>query len=292
MTNKYEPPKWYPLITYDKDLTPEEWLQEIYKRSWLDEYLINPFLSSNERLHMFKSVILENELLDIRPILRSELNKPIRDISIAEVLYLAEMIKQAPSYQANSETQSLETTILKKVQGQPLSVEEKNLFASYYDKPWHSFLHLSSEDTRYPRIPYLMGAPVTINAYFTRQDIISQLENKLNHWTDKKLPTLTPKTLSTWTQRKILAIFDLLTWLKIHNIEIPKIQLARLLWSTPPPSKKCSDSTVVLQKYYDYSLQLAKDTIHFGTVSLLFLTCENRKFQQEREDTLKEQFNT
>ena len=287
MTTKIAPPSWYPLPIYNRELTPEEWLHEIFKRSKLNDILANPFLTQKDRLEIFDTIILRDEIFDIRSALRGQLGQPIRDLSIAETLYIAELIKQDKSYGENPETKILEDAVKAKAQNKPLTDKQKVVFSKFHDIPWHSFHEETHNKSWYPRIPYLMGAPVTINAYYFRIDILGELKKLLTRWTKKKMRAISTDIFSTWSEKNILAIFDLRIWHKIHNIDMPKIELARLLWPNPPLSKKKKATTVYLDDYIDEAIDLSDKNIHHGNVSMLFQTCENRKFLQEKQDALK-----
>jgi len=287
MTSKIEIPSWYPLPVYKRELTPEEWLHEFFKRSKINDILANPFLTQQNRLEIFNAIILRDEIIDIRSALRGQLGQPIRDLSIAEILYLAELIKQDKSYTENPQTRILESAIKTKAQNIPLTNEQKEVFTQFYDIPWHSFHENTNDKNWYPRIPYLMGAPVTINAYYFRTDILGVLKNLLTRWTHKKLRAISSDVFSTWSEKQILAIFDLRVWYKINNIEFSKIDLARLLWPNPPVSKKKKATTVYLDDYIDEAIDLCDTNIHHGNVSMLFQTCESRKFLKEKQNSLK-----
>jgi hypothetical protein len=285
-TNQIEVPSWYPLPVYNRELTPEEWLHEIFKRSELNNTLAYPFLTQQESLEIFNAVILKDEIPDIRSILQGKHGQPIRDLSIAESLYITELIKQDKSYRDNPDTIILESAIKARVGNIPLTNEQRDVFGKYHDIPWHSFRAESNNHRWYPRIPYLIGAPVTINAFYFKTDILSELRKLLTRWITPKR-AISKKVFSTWTEKKILAIFDLRIWYKLYGITIPKIELARILWPNPPPSKKKKHTTVYLEDYIDMAIDLSDKNIHQGNVSMLFQTCESRKYLQEKQENLK-----
>lgn len=287
MTNKIEIPVWYPLPVYNRELTPEEWLHEIFKRSKLNDILASPFMNQKTKLEIFNTIILKNEIVDIRTALRSQLGQPIKDISITEILYIAELIKQEKSYSENPDTKILESAIKAKAHNIPLTGQQKAVFSRFYDIPWHSFHGESNNKNWYPRIPYLIGAPVTINAYYFRTDILSELKKLLTRWTKKKMRAISTDVFLNWSEKNILAIFDLRVWYKINGIDVPKIELARLLWPDPPTSKKKKGTTVYLDDYIDEAIALSDKNIHEGNVSMLFQTCESRKYLHEKRNMLK-----
>lgn len=290
MTSKIEIPSWYPLPVYNKELTHEEWLHEIFKRSKIKDIQASSALNQQSRLEIFNAIILKDEIVDIRSVLQAQLGQPIRDLSISEVLYIAELIKREKSYSENPDMKILESAIKAKANNISLTNEQENVFSKFYDIPWHSFHEESNNKSWYPRIPYLMGAPVTINAFYFRTDILSELKKLLTRWTKPKFRAISKKIFLTWTKKNILAIFDLQLWYKINNLEVPKIELARLLWPNPPISKKRKATTVCLDDYIDEAITLSDNNIHDGNVSMLFQTCENRKFLQKKQDILKKQF--
>lgn len=279
MSKSLEKPNWYPLEIYEKKLTPEEWLQEIFKRLNLDELLANPFLDSQIQMSFFESIILKNQVKNMTQELRNELPRPIKPLSVFEILRLAFQVLRSQEYQTHPDKKNLETALTTIVEGGTLNQDQKRIVSRFIEIPYNEFLiNYSNQNIN----SYISGLPIAIDPTFDRKDILFEMRRLLNKWQPKKkLRPLSQTIFKSWSEKKVLALFDLQVWYKIKQINYSKMDLARTLWPNPPESK-LKDSTVDLKDFIDEALKLTKKVINLGTFRPLFFACESRKAQRIR----------
>lgn len=288
-------PKWFNIKNYNKQLIPEEWLNEISKRVSLT-YCSDIHLMTVEQLQeIFKAHILENkhenftaklkELLDEIP---DELGRPINKLSIFEIIYLYHVIMFSDWASANQN----DCVFLHKVVGklkshEKLDLEDKAIIEKYRVVPWDVSIEV---DKKYPVINHLNGTPLTINGSFDRDSTFDDLRKILTERIAprKKIRLLNDEILQEWARKQILAIFDLTFWFRISGVRLTNELLFGFIWGkyNGPLSKgtKKPGTKVSAKDFIKDAKEMSEKLISPGTIKLLANYCSNRrKIDKNRE---------
>lgn len=277
-------PDWHPQPIYKKDdLTPEEWLQEIYKRVILKEKLERPSLSKTEQEEIFSSIILKNEVEDVLAAIRPILPRPFRPLSLTELLIMAFQVFNSKWYKTLKEKNELETALGVFVnQGlTTLTPEQKELLYICKEIPWYEFRGEEPKTKWLPEEhPFLHGIPISFNPGFHREDSLSELRSLINAWQKPKTRPLSKKIFKDWQSKRILELFDLNLWFKIQETPLRPMELAKTLWPESLPSKRIKDSNARLIDLLKEAQRISKKAIQKSSLQTLFAACESRAAQR------------
>lgn len=283
MSKKIEMPDWFPRALYTRELSPEEWLFEIYKRAFFN--CQPPYILSKElKADYFKGMIEHDDRQGLLEKLRPQLGQPIKTMSVSDVFRLCSLITNSSWYQNHPDKAVFESAIDTLAKGGQLSEGQKIIFARFYETPCDVF-HESSNQERWfinREITHLSGVPVTIDPCYNKDDCSKELKRILKQWVGKQHDVSTK--FDTWLEYKILAVFDLRVWLKIQEIKYSNIDLHNLLW---PKGRISSHSEDLVNPYDDIDriIEESEKIITLSTVRMLWLACESRKYQMQNTES-------
>ncbi|MFZ2315624.1 MAG: hypothetical protein WAW86_08230 [Gammaproteobacteria bacterium] len=287
MAKSIERPDWYQDEFYNKQRTPEEWLFEIDKRIKFDKDELNiPFsirlLTLEEKKQLFLKVIFYNEIENYLSQLDEIPSQPIKHLTASDVFLMEKLLSNSEWYKEHPNREIFESAIEASANGEKLNEKQKIAFNQFHDLPWQSFLRNSSEKTLHPNkyIPYLSGIPLSIDPSYSKQDITKLLNINLTSWVGK-LQNI-ELHFNTWQENKILAVFDLMIWFKMQNLEYTKISLHRLIW----PKGRFSltqDEYVNPENDIEHSIKLMERAINENVRRMLAIMCEARKTNKRTE---------
>jgi hypothetical protein len=285
MAETLERPDWYNEDFYSKKRTPEEWLYEIWKRDKFNrDDLGFPFsirlLSAEKRKKCFQEIIFLNDIKEFLSGLQATPSQPIKHLTVSDVFRMANMISNSDWYKSQPDRELFESAIASMTNGTELSKDQKIAFNKFYDTPWCAFHEKSNDKTWYPNkdMIYLSGIPISLDPGYAKKDIINQLKSKLTRWVGK-LQDIELK-FNTWQDSNILAVFDLMTWFRIQDIEYSKIALFKLIW----PQGRLSMTTkeyVNPDDDIDHSISLVVRVISRDVIRTLAVMCEARKHREQ-----------
>jgi hypothetical protein len=286
MVKNLEKPNWYQEEFYNKVRTPEEWLYEILKRN---NFLHNGYfqlsislLPLEEKGKFFLNQIFEDRIDNALSFLQAEPSQPIRALTVSDVFRMASLISNSDWYKTHPDKMIFENAIAGMSNGKTLTPEEKNVFNKFYNTPWHFFHENSKDNNWYPNkdITHLSGIPLSIDPGYAKEDTAKQLKNYLTRCVGKLQDI--ELHFEAWQERKILALFDLMMWFKVQEIEYTNINLHRLIW---PKGRFSSTQDEYINPDDDIedSVKLVIKIINQNVIRTLAIMCEARKSKKETE---------
>jgi len=288
MKKKHSLPEWYPLPIYKKkDLTAEDWLQEIYKRIILKRKLENESLNQDERENIFHSIIIKNEVDDVLGAVRPILPRPFKPISLTEVLIMAFQILNSDKFKALNDKNEFETALMTFVRDgkDAMTMQQKEMLYIGKEIPWHAFTCEEPKVKWLPEHhPFFYGIPLSYNPAFRTEDSVSELR-RLNHfWQKPKTRPLSKKVFKNWEEKKILELFDLTLWFQIKKNPLKPMELAKILWPNSLPSKQI-DSSIRPIDLLKEAQKACKKATSDSTLQTLYAACESRAAQRPQKQT-------
>jgi hypothetical protein len=287
MTKKIARPKWYNDELYNKHRTPEEWLFELDKRYNFKRDKIGipqPInkLPQSKQEYLFQEYIFSEEIESILDVLQPTSRQPIKYPSVSDIFIMYHSLINSDWYKSHPKRLTFENAFLKKLNNGILTGRQKDVLMEMHDTPWCVFHKDHEQENWCPNkdFHYLTGIPISLDAFHSKESICTDLKNKLTAWAGKPHDFLSK--LETWHESKILAVFDLMTWLEIRQIKYTKIDLYELIWPKGRISK-ITGEVVEPNGAIKNSIKLADEVISPGYIKLLVMICEDRKLKNERE---------
>lgn len=286
MTKELTIPDWYNHDFYNKIRKPEEWLFELDKRYNFKRnkigltQLINELPQKKQEEYFLKFIFseeIENILNGLKPTPRS----PIKHPSVSDIFIMYHQLINSSWYKNHPKRLTFENAISKHLKNGILTGRQKDVLMEMHDTPWCVFHKNHLQESWCPNkdFHYLTGIPISLDAFHSKEDICTDLKNKLTAWAGKPHEFLSK--LETWQESKILAIFDLTTWFKIKKIKYSNIDLHDLIWPKGRISKN-TGSEVEPNSAIKNSIKLADQVINASFIKLLVMICEDRKLANDK----------
>lgn len=280
MTEQLEKPSWYQDKLYDKNRTPEEWLDEFRRR---DDFKRNDISKRpiKEQKNIFLWFMFDQKFDDVLTLLKPTPHQPIKNLSISDVFRMYHLLINTEWYKNHPERYVFESAIHKiSYSNETLTDNEKETYFKMHETPWCAFHENHQQDGWYPTkdIAGLSGIPISLDPNYPKQDTSVILKKKLTAWVGKKQHIRL--RFDSWQERKILAIFDLINWFKILRIEHTNIGLHRLIW---PDGRFSKDTGEIVNPDDDIkeSIGIMNRVINESIIEKLFIMCEDIKFKKE-----------
>lgn len=130
------------------------------------------------------------------------------------------------------------------------------------------------------------GTPMSIDFSVEYKSLQSSLQKHRNSYIEQnnlnKKPRSIPDIFPEWEQKQILAIFDLLVWYDINEINLKnhKNELASIIWPILPLSDKTRNPYDPIE-LLEIATELSKKAITQATVRALIMLCENETHQKQ-----------
>lgn len=274
-------PSWYDDEFYNKNRTPEEWLYELDKRYNFKRNkigLTHPIneLSQEKQEKYFREFIfsqgIESILNDLKPTSR----QPVKYPSVSDIFIMYHHLINSSWYQNHPKRLTFENGISKHFKNGILTGKQKDILMEMHDTPWCAFHKNYQQESWCPNkdFHFLTGIPISLDAFHSKEDICTDLKNKLTAWAGKPHDFLSK--IETWQESKVLAVFDLIAWFKIKQIKYTKIGLYYLIWPNARISKTTGEE-VEPNDAIKNSIKLTDETINSSVIKLLVMICEDRK---------------
>lgn len=286
MSKELTKPSWYDDEFYNKTLTPEEWLYELWKRYQFSQDQIGVphsiySLPINQQAKWFLEFIFDKKIEKFLNIfIKAVAPQPIKYPSISDIFLMYHLLTKSEWYKTNSNREVFESAISTIIDEGVLSREQSNAFQEMYKTPWCAFYENHQQESWCPKkeIEYLTGNPLSIDPGYAKEDTIIILKNKLNAWVGKLQGI--EFQFDSWQERKILAVFDLRLWFKLHGIKFTNVGIHRLIW---PNDRISSSSKEGINPNDDmkHSVKLINRVINKSVISSLISLCEAKKFKNE-----------
>ncbi|STX43940.1 Uncharacterised protein [Legionella donaldsonii] len=286
MTKELTRPLWYDDEFYNKILTPEEWLYEVWKRYQFNQGNIGLShsvhqLPIKEQEECFREFILAKEIDKfLNFFVTASPPQPIRYPSVSDIFIMYHLLINTDWYKNNTNREAFESAISKIINKEGLSREQNLAFHEMYKTPWCIFYENHQQDSWCPKkeIECLTGNSLSFDPGYVKEDTITILKEKLNSWIGK-IQRIEVQ-FDSWQDRKILAVFDLRIWFKMQGIKITNIGIHKLIW----PKDRISNSSkegVNRDDDIKHSIKLVNKVIDRSVISSLLMMCEARKFKNE-----------
>ncbi len=290
MAKKIELPEWYSAERYDKKLSPEEWLYEIWKRNTFNmdktELPISiRLLPIEDQKRWFIESVFANDIENFCAGIKAKQAQAIRDLSVADVFRMFFLIAESNWFKTHQDKELIQGAIHAITSGEIPTPEQHLIFDKFSDIPWHSFHEKTNDEAWYPNkdINYLTGIPVSLNPGYDKNDSSKQLKSALTSWVGKLHDI--EKKFDLWGGCKMLAVFDLATWFNLQGVKYSKIDIHKLLWphgriSSIKEKRSADDSLVNPYDDIDQIFDLINRDISLNVIRTLIHICENRKFHR------------
>jgi hypothetical protein len=288
MTKELKRPTWYQDGFYSKSRSVEDWLYEFCKR---DEYRRNDvgytntirMLPKEEQEIYFINLIFNQQQDKLLNMLKAIPPQPIKYLPVSDVFRMYHLIINTAWYKNHPNRLAFENAILKITHNGILTRKQKEAFMEMLDTPWCAFNENHQQNSWYPNkdIDFLSGIPLSLAPGYSKKDTTKVLNKKLSGWVGK-LQDIRLQ-FETWQESKILAVFDLMCWFKIQQIEYTNIGLYKIIW----PQGRISKSTGMEVNPYDgidHSIKLVSRVISTSVIKSLFNLCEARKHQTQTNE--------
>ncbi|GEM_PF-4884377 len=281
MTKELKKPSWYDDVFYNKSRSPEEWLCELNKRYNFKRdkigltHQINKF-SQKKQKELFCEMLFSKNTESVLDVLKPVSRQPIKYPSVSDIIIMYHHLVNSSWYKNHPKRFTIENAISKTLTNGILTGKQKDILMEMHDTPWCVFNKNSQQASWRPNedIPFLTGIPVSVDVFHLKEDICTDLKNKLTEWVGKPHDFLSK--LDIWEESKILAVFDLMTWFEINQINPTKKILYDLIWPKGRISKTRGE---YVEPYgaIKNSIKLADEAINPRVIKLLVMICEDRK---------------
>lgn len=243
-------PAWFHKANYKKNLEGVDWYREIRKREWacceIDLARKNPDVPVDRPFSIFRAMYKELKK-DWSLYYKYDMGNPVRDMSKAEVLFLAAFNhedEQSKKFftQAKALINHFKNLIRRGVHFAPPEYEDRLAFFMdnwiHFDNPNMSDMACRPVyDTGNAFLEYgrpFEGLPIVIDPTFDDETILTVMKEWLAHMRKVDFPRarrpLNQNDFDDWTFYKIREVHDLDAWSALTGLKIPDRVIAAALW--------------------------------------------------------------